>query len=194
MRSQLLFLASLWASALVGCGGGGVPSTPDSGFVAGDAGFDGSAPDASAAPDSSGAAEDAGPNCDPAGASASSCQACCASGFPAGSQIFDKYTLQCACAGEFCGPLEAGVLDAAGADSGDASATDAGSSDEDAAAADAAARRDLGPEQIPLLPVGDHWLGRTLRAEAPAVVADHVPTSRSVPVPSYACLGTEVKG
>src|SRR5690348_16027184 len=63
------------------------------------------------------------------------------------------------------------------------------------AAADAAAGRDLGPEQVAALAVGEHGPGFAFGPEAPSVVAEHAKPPRADPPqnPSYASAGETVK-
>ncbi len=114
-------LAALTLSVgwLVGCSSGGGAGPGDAGALDG-ASADGTVPDAgtdTGAVDAGSDAADSGPQCLGSGATTDSCRSCCAAGFPQGSAIFDQFTLECACSGQFCGPSEAGAADAA-ADSG----------------------------------------------------------------------------
>jgi hypothetical protein len=87
-------------------------------------GMDASATDASdAAPP-----VDAAPVCPPTSAN---CMDCCNTNYPAGAQMFDTLTLQCACVPSLCGPLDGGADDAGSVDAGsaDAGSLDAGSED-----------------------------------------------------------------
>jgi hypothetical protein len=93
--------------------------------------------DAAGATDASDAAApvDAAPVCPPTSAN---CMDCCNTNYPAGAQMFDTLTLQCACVASLCGPLDGGTDDAGSVDAGavDAGSLDAGS--EDAGSEDAA--------------------------------------------------------
>jgi hypothetical protein len=116
---------------LTGCGTSSTAVSVDSGTATD--GSSGGAGDSSAAADSS---ADAGPNCHPVGVTQTDCRSCCEKAFPTGSNSFDTYLLQCACAGEYCGPLEGGAPEAGSDDAGDAGPSDAAVADGGASPSD----------------------------------------------------------
>ena len=128
MGKVVLSAVALSALAwLTGCSTTATSAPVDSGVATDGAG---TPVDAGTTPDSS-AMPDAGPSCHPVGVTQAACRACCDNAYPTGATSFDKYLLTCACAANYCGPLDAGVSDAgAGSDDGgDAGASDAGASD-----------------------------------------------------------------
>jgi hypothetical protein len=132
-----VFVSALAVGAfawLTGCGTSSTAVPVDSGAAADGAG--GGTTDGSAGLDS-GASQDAGPSCHPVGVTQADCRSCCQNAYPTGSNSFDTYLLQCACQGNYCGPLEGGAPEAGSDDAGDAGASDAAASD--------AATADSGP-------------------------------------------------
>ena len=139
MREFVFSALALGAFAfLPGCGSSTTAAPLDAGI--GVDGSTGGGSDGGSTVDSAvgeDAAPDAGPNCHPVGVTQSVCRTCCANAFPAGSTVFDKYTLTCACGASYCGPPDGGAAEAGGDDAGDAGVTDGGDDGAtDAAAAD----------------------------------------------------------
>jgi hypothetical protein len=133
LRSSRLPLLSL-LFLLAACGSstsndsGGTDASMDA--TNGTSNVDSGGMDAASASDASDAAPsvDAAPLCPPTSAT---CEDCCNTNYPAGAQMFDMLTLQCACAASLCGPLDGGTDDAGAVDAGspDAASLDAGSED-----------------------------------------------------------------
>ena len=143
LPASLRIACSLFVVLAAGCGGSGAAAVDagagdatapaDGGGSGGDSGSVDSGSDAGVV-DSGGTVDasspvDAGPQCFAPGATMNSCRTCCSNAYPMGSQIFDGFTVECACAPSLCGTLDAGTSGQAEGGAGDGGADEAGSAD-----------------------------------------------------------------